>query len=94
MQSSTIHFAIINMYVFMPSVRLRLRQRAVLRNVKFESFWLAAGGAEWASAWDDRVFTGWNKSDLLKNDRVLTSRYLDKKATTKRSAKNRPVFLC
>ena len=82
------------MYVFKPSVRLRLRQRAVLRNVKFEPFWLAAAGAEWAGEWDDRVFKGWNKSDLLKNDGVLTSRYLDKKATTKRSAKNRPVFLC
>ncbi len=71
------------MYVFMPSVWLRLRQRAVLKNLKFELFWLAAEEAEWAGSWDDRVFTGWNTSDLLKNDRVLTSRYLDKKATIK-----------
>jgi len=43
------------MYVFMPSVWLRLRRRAVLRNVEFESFWLAAEEADWAGSWDERV---------------------------------------
>jgi hypothetical protein len=51
---------------------------AALRNPKFKPFWLAAEEAEWAGLWEKGVFKRWNKSDLLKNDRVFTSRYVYK----------------
>jgi len=62
---------------------------ADLRNQKFKPFWLAAEEAEWAGLWDKGVFKRWNKSDLLKNDRVFTSRYVYK---LKRNAKTGAAY--
>jgi hypothetical protein len=62
---------------------------AALRNLKFKPFWLAAEEAEWAGLWEKGVFKRWNKSDLLKNDRVFTSRYVYK---LKRNAKTGAAY--
>jgi hypothetical protein len=62
---------------------------AALRNQKFKPFWLAAEEAEWAGLWDKGVFKRWEKSDLLKNDRVFTSRYVYK---PKRNAKTGAAY--
>jgi len=66
-----------------------LHRGAALRNQKFKPFWLAAEEAEWAGLWDKGVFKRWNKSDLLKNDRVFTSRYVYK---LKRNAKTGAAY--
>jgi hypothetical protein len=62
---------------------------AALRNLKFKPFCLAAEEAEWAGLWEKGVFKRWNKSDLLKNDRVFTSRYVYK---LKRNAKTGAAY--
>ena len=51
---------------------------AVMRNHKFEPFWLAAEEAEWTGLWEKGVVKRWNKSDLLKNDRIFNIRYVYK----------------
>jgi hypothetical protein len=55
-----------------------------MRNVRFKPFWLTTETSEWEGLWDKGVFKKWNRSDLLKNDRVFTSRYVYK---IKRSVK-------
>ncbi len=62
---------------------------ADLRNQKFKPFWLAAEEDEWDGLWDKGVFKRWNKSDLLKNDRVFTSRHVYK---LKRNAKTGAAY--
>jgi hypothetical protein len=37
---------------------------------------LTAQEAEWAGLWDKGVFKRWNKSDLVKNGRVFSNRYV------------------
>ncbi len=49
-----------------------------MRNARFEPFWLTAEASEWEGLWDKGAFKNWNRSDLLKNDRVFTSRYVYK----------------
>ncbi len=66
-----------------------LHRGAALRNLKFKPFWLAAEEAEWAGLSEKGVFKRWNKSDLLKNDRVYTSRYVFK---SKRNAKTGAAY--
>jgi hypothetical protein len=44
---------------------------------------------EWSGLWNKGVFKRWNKSDLLKNDRVFTNRYVYK---LKRNAKTGSVY--
>ncbi len=47
-----------------------------MRNARFKPFWLStAEASELEGLWDKDVFKKWNHSDLLKNDRVFTSRY-------------------
>jgi hypothetical protein len=60
-----------------------------MRNARFKPFWLTAEAAEWEGLWDKGVFKKWNRSDLLKNDRVFTSRYVYK---IKRSAKSGAAY--
>ena len=55
-----------------------------MRNLRFKPFWLKAEGSEWQGLWEKGVFKKWERSDLLPNDRVFTSRYVYK---IKRSAK-------
>jgi hypothetical protein len=55
-----------------------------MRNPRFKPSWLRAEGDEWQGLWEKGVFKKWNRSDLLPNDRVFTSRYVYK---IKRSAK-------
>ena len=62
---------------------------AAMPNQKFKPFWLAAEEAEWAALWEKGVFKRWNKSDLLKNDRVFNSRYVYK---LKRNAKTGAAY--
>ena len=52
-------------------------------------FWLRAEGDEWQGLWEKGVFKKWNRSDLLPNDRVFTSRYVYK---IKRSAKTGEAY--
>jgi hypothetical protein len=47
-------------------------------NARFKSFWLTVETSEWEGLWDKGVFKKWNRSDLLKNDRVFTNRYVYK----------------
>jgi hypothetical protein len=54
-----------------------------MRNPRFKPFWLRAEGDEWQGLCEKGVFKKWNRSDLLPNDRVFTSRYVYK---IKRSA--------
>ncbi len=49
-----------------------------LRNLKFKPFFLVDEETEWSGLWEKEVFKRWNKSDLLKNDKVFTSRYVYK----------------
>jgi len=49
-----------------------------MRNTRFKSFWLTTETSKWEGLWDKGVFKKWNFSDLLKNDRVFTSRYVYK----------------
>jgi hypothetical protein len=52
-----------------------------MRNAQFKPFWLTAEVSEWEGLWDKGVFKKGNFlkiSDLLKNDRVFTSRYVTK----------------
>jgi hypothetical protein len=58
-------------------------------NTRFKSFWLTVEDSEWEGLWDKGVFKKWNRSDLLKNNRVFTSRYVCK---IKRSAKTGAVY--
>jgi hypothetical protein len=55
-----------------------------MRNPRHKLFWLKAEGDEWQGLWGKGTFKKWNRSDLLPNDRVFTSRYVYK---IKRSAK-------
>ncbi len=50
---------------------------------------LTAEASEWEGLWNKGVFKKWKRSDLLKNDRAFTSRYVYK---IKRSAKTGAVF--
>jgi hypothetical protein len=61
----------------------------VMRNTRFQPFWFTAEASEWEGLWDKDVFKKWNRSELLKNDRVFTSRYVYK---IKRSAKTGAVY--
>jgi hypothetical protein len=47
-------------------------------NARFKPFWLTVEALEWEGLWDKGVFKKWNRSDLLKNDCVFTSRYVYK----------------
>jgi hypothetical protein len=60
-----------------------------LRNPRCKPFWLRAEGDEWQGLWEKGVFKKWNRSDLLPNDRVFTSRYVYK---IKRSAKTGEAY--
>jgi hypothetical protein len=60
-----------------------------MRNARFKPFWLTAEASE--GLWDKGVSKTWNRSDLLKNDRVFTSRYVYK---VKRSAKISQNWSC
>ncbi len=60
-----------------------------MRNPRFKPFWLRAEGDEWQGLWEKGVFKKWNRSDLLPNDRVFTSRYVYK---IKRSAKTGEAY--
>ena len=62
---------------------------SVLWNQKFKPFCLEDEEGEWAGLWDKEVFKRWNKSDLLKNDRVFTDRYVYK---FKRNAKTGAAY--
>jgi hypothetical protein len=55
-----------------------------IRNARFKSFRLTTEDSEWEGLWDKGVFKKWNRSDLLTNDRIFTSRYVYK---IKRSVK-------
>jgi hypothetical protein len=59
------------------------------RNARFKPFWLTAEASEWEGLWDKGVFKKWKRSDLLKNDRVFTSRHVHK---IKRSAKTGAAY--
>jgi hypothetical protein len=50
----------------------------VMCNARFKFFWVTAETSEWQGQWDKGTFKKWKRSDLLKNDRVLTSRYVYK----------------
>ena len=50
---------------------------AAMRNPCFKSLWLRAEGDEWQDLWEKGAFKKWNRSDLLPNDHVFTSRYVD-----------------
>ena len=60
-----------------------------MRNPRFKPFWLRAEGDEWQVLWEKGVFKKGNRSDLLPNDRVFTSRYVYK---IKRSAKTGEAY--
>jgi hypothetical protein len=60
-----------------------------MRNARFKPFWLTAEASEWEGLWDKGVFKKWKRSDLLKNDRVFTSRHVYK---IKRSAKTGAAY--
>ena len=60
-----------------------------MRNPRFKPFWLRAEGDEWQGLCEKGVFKKWNRSDLLPNDRVFTSRYVYK---IKRSAKTGEAY--
>jgi hypothetical protein len=60
-----------------------------MRKARFKPFWLTVEASEWEEVWDKGVFKKWNRSDLLKNDRAFTSRYVDK---IKRSAKTGAAY--
>ncbi len=62
----------------------------VMRNARFKPFFLTSEASEWEGLWDKGVFKKWKRSDLLKNDRVFTSRYVYK---IKRSAKTGTAYL-
>jgi hypothetical protein len=49
-------------------------------NARFKPFWLTAEASEWEGQFDKGVFKKGKRSvsDLLKNDRVFTSRYVYK----------------
>jgi hypothetical protein len=49
-----------------------------MRNPRHKPFWLRAEGDEWQGLWEKGTFKKWNRSDLLPNDRVFTSRYVYK----------------
>jgi hypothetical protein len=49
-----------------------------MHNARFKPFWLTAEASEWEGLWDKGDFKKWNRSDLLKNDRVFTNRYVSK----------------
>ena len=58
-------------------------------NARFKPFWLTAEASEWEGQFDKGVFKKGKRSDLLKNDRVFTSRYVYK---IKRSAKTGAAY--
>jgi hypothetical protein len=60
-----------------------------MRNARFKPFWFTVEASEWEGLLDKGVFKKWNRSDLLRNDRVFTSRYVYK---IKRSAKTGAVY--
>ena len=60
-----------------------------MRNARFKFLWFTAEGSGWEGVWDKGVFKKWNHSDLLKNDRVFTNRYVYK---VKRSSKTGAAY--
>jgi hypothetical protein len=60
-----------------------------MRNHRFKPFWLKAETLEWEGLWAKDVFKKWNRSDLLPDDRVFTSRYVYK---IKRSSKTGAAY--
>jgi hypothetical protein len=63
-----------------------MHRGVAMRNPRHKPFWLRAEGDEWQGLWEKGTFKTWNRSDLLPNDRVFTSRYVYK---IQRSAKTR-----
>ena len=62
---------------------------AAMRNARFRPYWMQAEEKEWQGLWDKGVFKKWNRKDLLRNDRIFTSRYVYK---LKRSASTGEVY--
>jgi hypothetical protein len=56
---------------------------------RFKPCWFTVESSEWEGLWDKGVLKKWNRSDLLKNDRIFTSRYVYK---IKRSAKTGAAY--
>jgi hypothetical protein len=66
-----------------------MHRGVAMRNPRHKPFWLRAEGDEWQGLWEKGTFKKWNRSDLLPNDRVFTSRYVYK---IKRSAKTGEAY--
>jgi hypothetical protein len=66
-----------------------MHRGVAMRNPRHKPFWLRAEGDEWQGLWEKDTFKKWNRSDLLPNDRVFTSRYVYK---IKRSAKTGEAY--
>jgi hypothetical protein len=60
-----------------------------MRNPRHKPFWLRAKGHEWQGLWEKGMFKKGNRSHLLPNDCVFTSRYVYK---IKRSAKTGETY--
>jgi hypothetical protein len=60
-----------------------------MHNPRFKPLWLKAEADEWAGLWQKGFFKRWLRSDLLSDDRVLTSKYLYK---IKRTAKTGEAY--
>jgi hypothetical protein len=66
-----------------------MHRGVAMRNPRHKPFWLRAEGDEWQGLWEKGTIKKWNRSDLLPNDRVFTSRYVHK---IKRSAKTGEAY--
>ena len=60
-----------------------------MRNARFRPYWIEAEEKEWQGLWNKGVFKKWDRKDLLRDDRVFSSRYVYK---LKRSAATGEVY--
>jgi hypothetical protein len=60
-----------------------------MKNPRLKPFGLRAEGDEWQGLWEKGTFEKWNRSVLLPNDRIFTSRYVYK---IKRPAKTGEAY--
>ena len=50
-----------------------------MRNARSRPYWIQAEEKEWQGLWEKGVFKKWSRKDLLSNDRVFISRYVNPK---------------
>ena len=62
---------------------------AAMRNARFRPYWIQAEEEEWKGLWEKGVFKKWKRTDLLRDDRIFSSRYVYK---LKRSAATGEVY--